>query len=217
MHSFKTILNRLDRVGFVAAIFACVAQVGAAEIDFEIGHDGAEEASLVLRRPTEVFEPYELPFIPAGSLAGFYGSIEPGWDGLGVDRTDINLSALTEADAIVLERVRFDGPVRMFSLDGAELFTSNGAQHTFAGEPESDEMIWHEHLLFALEPGVDTEQTYSATFKLKEANETYGDSEEFTLVFQPVGSSCGSGGCGAMGMTGLVMSFLGLARMKNRR
>ncbi len=198
------------------------ARVDASEIDFEVGLSNTEPSDteqpvLALIRPSEVDEPYVLARIASGDFEGYYMSIEPGWDGLAVDRPESNVNALDESAEVALERISFDTEFALYDIDGNEILTSDGDSRVFVGDPETDEFIWHEHLLFGVEPGVDTSQTYSATFRFVDSNGVYGASDEFTLVFQPLEpQSCGGGGCGAIGMTGMIMSLVGLTRFRRR-
>ncbi len=201
----------------LVAVLVCGLRVDASEIDFEVGLSDSEQANLALIRPALVDEPYTLARIGSGEFLGYYMNIEPGWDGLAVDRPQENVFALDDAVEVALQRVSFDSAFRLFDIDGNELLSSDGDSHVFAGEPESEEMLWHEHLIFAVEPGVDVSQTYSATFRFVDSNGVYADSEPFTLTFQPVEpQQCGGGGCGAIGMTGMLMSIAGLTRIRRR-
>jgi hypothetical protein len=192
-------------------------QVNASAIDFEVGLDNSDQTQLTVIRPSQVDEPYTLARIASGDFVGYYMNIEPGWDGLAVDRPAQNVMALDEVVEVALLRVNFDSEFKLYDIDGNEILASDGDTHVFAGEPESDEMRWHEHLIFAVEPGADVSQTYSATFRLVDTNDAYGESEAFTLTFQPVEpQQCGGGGCGAIGITGILMPIAGLARFRRR-
>ncbi len=191
------------------------AQVHASEIDFEVGLSDADQPVLTLIRPSEVDEPYALARLAEGEFEGYYMNIEPGWDGLAVARPESNVNALDEAVEVALERISFDASFKLYDIDGNEILTSDGDTRVFVGEPETEEFIWHEHLLFGVDPGADPSQTYSATFRFVDSNGVYGDSEPFTLIFQPLApQSCGGGGCGAIGMVGMALTFAGLIRFR---
>ncbi|GJM26891.1 MAG: hypothetical protein DHS20C16_33060 [Phycisphaerae bacterium] len=199
----------------LAGLLICGARVDASEIDFEVGLSDTEVPVLTMIRPSEVDEPYVLARIASGEFEGHYMNIEPGWDGLAVDRPNSNVNALGDMAEVALERISFDAAFTLYDIDGNEILMSDGDTRVFVGDPETEEFVWHEHLLFGVDPGSDPSQTYSATFRFVDSNGVYGASEDFTLVFQPLEpQSCGGGGCGAIGMTGLIMSLVGLTRFR---
>jgi len=212
VHQNKT---QWGKVLVLAGLLAGGVQVQASEIDFEVGLSDTDTPVLTLIRPSEVDEPYVLARLAEGEFEGYYMNIEPGWDGLAVARPESNVNALDETVEVALERISFDASFKLYDIDGNEILTSDGDTRVFVGEPETDEFIWHEHLLFGVDPGSDTSQTYSATFRFVDSNGVYGDSEPFTLTFKPIEpQSCGGGGCGAIGVAGMVLTLVGLTRFR---
>ena len=192
----------------------------ASGIDFVVGLDTGEENQLELLRPANVTEPYELPFIVSGQFAGYFASIEPGWDGLGTESADFATAPLPEDAKVSLERIAFDEGFRMFDEAGNPLLDTDGAIHTFSGTPETQEMAWHEHLVFAFDGDMPGATEVTATFRLVDTSGVQTASEPFTLTFRSgsVPANCGDlgGTCGAGATAALLFTGLGLLSLRRR-
>lgn len=170
----------------ILAALAAAGVAGATTIDLEISQDNSVQHRLQISLPTQVPQPYELPQVNDGPLAGYYASIEPGWDGLMVNRPDgvhFGLLAPTGIGVRLLSAspgfVMFDSLLNPILTDPAEI-------HLFSGDDEGNsDLWWHEHLRFGVEPG-NPLGLYSATFQLTDVEGRHADSEVFTLRFAAV-------------------------------
>lgn len=164
-------------------ILVSTVSARATLIDFNINHDGSAQQVLQVQYPSQVFQPYELPLIPTGPLAGHFGSIEPGWDGEGADRPGDGAFALESATGVSLRRESFDSGFSMYTQGLAPILEVDGAVHEFVGAPEGPELLWHQHLTFVADPGTPIGTILSAEFTLTDQNGLHADSELFSLSF----------------------------------
>lgn len=212
--------SRLIACGLLAAtLLATTPGASAHGIDFTVAqNDGTEDAKLLFFKPDDVSEPYELPRIDSGQFAGSFASIEPGWNGLGVDQVDARRFALTGTNGVALQRVRFDSGFSMYTEEGEPILTQDGATHVFAGEPETDEFAWHQHLIFAAGSDTKPGDQLTATFRVTDPSGVRADSDEFTLTFQTSaprwGVDIGSVGIviGVVAVLAIVLGWKGRAR-----
>ncbi len=172
-------------LGFLIFV-ALVAPAGATLIDFTISQDGSSQHKLLLTRPALVSSPYELPLIESGPLAGSYGSIEPGWDGEGTDRPAESRFALLSPTGISIRRLSFDPGFAMFTEGLDPILETDGATHEFEGEPESPELLWHQHLTFIADASVPVGSLLNARFELFDRAGLHAASDVFTLTFRVV-------------------------------
>jgi hypothetical protein len=192
---------------------AVAATTRADGIDFIIYQTA--DGQLALAKPDDVAEPY--PILPGSrdDLAGYYLGIEPGWDGLGVDEPDRGRFALADGAEIVLRRVESDPGFAMFNLEFDPILGSPDDEETLEGEPELEGFIWHEHLVFGIEPGQPLNKEFQATFVASDLSGQHADSNEFTLRFvtasRPVVTGGGGGrGCAALGLITVPAIFVGM-------
>lgn len=99
------------RLRFDALLLAVVLSATYAladGIDFIVYQDGSAGGKLALAKPEQVDEPYRILPATVDELPGYYLSIDPGWDGLGVTDESTGRFALAERTQISLRRVGFD-------------------------------------------------------------------------------------------------------------
>ncbi|MCA9252417.1 MAG: PEP-CTERM sorting domain-containing protein [Phycisphaerae bacterium] len=167
----------------MCAVLMCAASARATLIDFNIHHDGSAQQVLDIQYPSQVFQPYELPLIETGPLAGYYGSIEPGWDGEGTDRPGDGAYALESISGVSLRRESFDAGFSMYTQGLSPILEVDGALHEFVGAPEGSGLLWHQHLTFVADPGTPIGTILSAEFTLTDQDGLHADSAPFTLSF----------------------------------
>lgn len=162
------------------------APAQATLIDFTISQSGPHEHQLQLIRPSLVSEPYPLDFVTDGLLAGSYATIEPGWDGLGADIPGDEFFALLSNTGVALQRVSFPDGFSMLDSGLNPILESDGTFHIFAGEPEGEGLLWHEHLRFVGSGDFGLGHEFLPTFRLMDANGMHSASDTFTLRFVTV-------------------------------
>jgi hypothetical protein len=171
---------------FFVKVLVLIALAGPAYgtlIDFNIHQDGSDAHTLKLQYPSLVAQPYELFPIEFGPLAGYFGSIEPGWDGEGTDRPDEGAFALLSTEGVALRRDAFEAGFSMYTEGLTPILEFDGDTHEFAGLPEGPGLLWHEHLLFVADPGTPLNTVLTAQFTLVDLDGLHGDSAPFTLSF----------------------------------
>lgn len=191
----------------LCAVLMSAASARATLIDFTIYHDGSAQQVLDVQYPSQVFQPYELPLIETGPLAGFYGSIEPGWDGEGTDRPGDGAYALESISGVSLRRESFDSGFSMYTQGLSPILEVDGALHEFVGAPEGPGLLWHQHLTFVADPGTPIGTILSAEFTLTDQNSLHADSAPFTLSFVVTPEPT----------TGLMAMVLGIGVLRRKR
>lgn len=167
-----------------AVLSAAVPAAHATLIDILIFQDGTAAHRLGLVKPLLVPEPYELPLVSDGPLAGYYASIEPGWDGLGADQPAENRFGLLSINGVALQMLSADPGFVLFDSLLNPILETPTDFHVFSGENEGNpDLLWHEHLRFGIEPGAPVGQQYTATFQLIDVNGQMATSAPFSLTF----------------------------------
>lgn len=170
----------------LGAVLAAALPCHATLIDFTIYQDGSVDNVLHLQYPSLVDQPYEMFPIEMGPLQGGFGTIEPGWDGEGTDRPAENAFALLSDTGVALRRDRFDAGFSMYTEGLTPILEFDGATHEFAGDPEVEQFLWHQHLTFVADPGTPIGSTLTADFTLVDLDGLHTNSEPFTLTFTVV-------------------------------
>jgi len=208
-------------LALLGVAFSAASTAHATGIDFVVFQDGSGVNALVVAKPDQVDEPYPIRPADVEELAGFFLTIEPGWDGLGVDQSAEDRSALLNDSGVLLRRVSFDPGFSMYDLDFNSILEADGDTVLLVGEPEVEGFLWHQHLVFGVEPGTPVGESFSATFVVSDPTGEHADSEPFTLTFitapQVVvgdGASPRAGLCGYAGIIAPLGILLGLAGFK---
>ena len=177
-------MNRSIMSVLAVIVAVVIAQpCGATLIDFNINQDGTDAHGLQVQYPSRVDQPYELFPIETGPLTGYFGTIEPGWDGEGTDRPEDGAYALLSDTGVALQRDRFDPGFSMYTHGLTPILETDGASHVFEGEPESPDLLWHEHLTFMADPGTPIGTILTADFTLVDTDGLHADSAPFTLSY----------------------------------
>ncbi len=183
----RKICSAHSMLATLALAWSCAATASATAIDFLISHDGSSQQRLQVAYPTQVASPYALDPVTSGPLAGYFASIEPGWDGLKVDDPANGRFGLASLVGAAIRRISFDPGFEMFDSALNPILSNDGDTHTFSGDNENNPLLWwHEHLRYGIAPGAQPGQTFRATFQVFDVNGVHADSLPFTLEFQAV-------------------------------
>lgn len=71
----------------------------------------------------------------------------------------------------------------MYTEGLTPILESDGETHEFIGEPESLDLLWHQHLLFVADVGTPIGTILTADFTLVDLDGLHGNSAPFTLSF----------------------------------
>lgn len=164
---------------------ALAGSAHATLIDFLLSRDNSPQNKLQFAEPLLVDQPYAIDPVLDGPLAGYYATIEPGWDGLKDDRPAMNQYGLLQISGVGVRMLSADAGFVMFDENLNPILETPADVHVFAGDNEGNaDLWWHEHLRYAIEPGsAGVGQTFSATFQLTDVNNQQADSDPFTLTF----------------------------------
>lgn len=173
---------KLRMLSMTVVLITSVPTLGTL-IDFNIHHDGTPQQKLNIQYPSQVSAPYALQPIESGPLTGYFGSIEPGWDGEGTDRPGDGAYALESAGGVSLQRESFDAGFAMYTEGLSPILEFDGATHEFVGAPEAPSLLWHQHLTFVADPGTPIGSILTADFVLTDTDGEHADSDPFTLSF----------------------------------